>query len=77
MKWEFLGNNKLKEKCNLCSGIRTGIHIDHIVPLSSFDLTKETEQKKAYHYTNLQAMLNCCNLKKSDSIVCELEETDK
>ena len=29
-------------------------HIDHIVPCASFDLSKKSEQKKCFHYTNLQ-----------------------
>ena len=33
-----------------------GWHVDHIVPCSSFDLTKEKEQKKCFHYTNLQPL---------------------
>jgi len=47
------------------------IHIDHIQPCASFDLTNPTEQRKCFHYTNLQPLLVEDNLRKSDQIVPE------
>lgn len=35
---------------------RDGWHIDHIKPLSKFDLTKEMELEKAVHFSNMQPM---------------------
>ena len=43
-------------------------HLDHIKPLSSFDLRKESEQYKAMHYTNFQPLLAQDNLRKRDKI---------
>lgn len=54
MSWENYGYN--------------GWHIDHIIPLASFDLTSAEARKKAAHFTNLQPLWREENQKKSDSV---------
>lgn len=46
-----------------------GWHIDHIKPLSSFDLTDRNQFLEACHYTNLQPLWAQDNLSKSDKIL--------
>jgi hypothetical protein len=39
-------------------------HVDHILPCCSFDLTCEKEQRKCFHYSNLQPLWARENLQK-------------
>ena len=44
------------------------VHLDHIQPLSSFDLTDPKQLKAAAHYTNIQPLLKGDNLKKGSRL---------
>lgn len=39
-------------------------HIDHIIPCNNFNLNDETQQKKCFHYTNLQPLWAKDNISK-------------
>lgn len=55
MSWElFLSGDKM--------------HIDHIVPCSKFNLADPEEQRKCFHYTNLQPLFKLDNLRKGVSL---------
>jgi len=46
-------------------------HIDHIIPCISFDLSKLEQQKKCFHYTNLQPLWPTENYRKGTKIMGE------
>lgn len=41
-------------------------HVDHIIPCAAFDFTKEENQLKCFHYSNLQPLWAQDNMTKSD-----------
>lgn len=45
-------------------------HIDHIIPCSSFNLINPEEQKKCFHYTNMQPLWASDNIKKGNKLPC-------
>lgn len=55
---------ELKFIDNMSWDNRSEWHIDHIRPCISFDLTKLEEQRKCFHYSNLQPLWAEDNLKK-------------
>jgi DNA-directed RNA polymerase subunit RPC12/RpoP len=46
-----------------------GWHVDHIIPVSYFDLSDPEQQKRAWHYTNLRPMWAGDNIRKSNKII--------
>jgi len=60
--------SQFKEGMNWSNYGLKGWHIDHIKPISSFDLSNPEEQKLCEHYTNKQPLWANDNLKKSNKI---------
>ena len=48
--------------------------IDHIKPVSSFNLNNEDELRKCFHYTNLQPLWREDNRRKSNKIIVNVKE---
>lgn len=45
-----------------------GWHIDHIIPVSSFDISEPNQLKKCFHFSNLQPLWAIDNLRKSNKL---------
>lgn len=45
-----------------------GWHIDHVMPCAAFDLTKESEQRKCFHYSNLNPLWGRDNMSKGKKV---------
>ena len=60
--------NKFQEGMSWENWKHDGWHLDHIKPLSSFDLTDREQFLEACHYTNLQPLWGWQNMQKHDKI---------
>mgnify|MGYP003650641660 FL=1 len=63
---QFYPHPKTGEKMTWKNHSKKGWHIDHIKPVSAFDLTNLEEQEKCFHHTNFQPLWVEENLKKSN-----------
>ena len=61
MDWGNLGRANADENGRF-------IEIDHIIPVSLFDLTTKNGRKECFHYTNLQLLYSYDNKVKGDSL---------
>lgn len=78
---ELLGCSIEEVKSHLESQFKEGMtwdnhgewHIDHIIPCASFDLTDPEQQKKCFHYTNLQPLWATENMSKGAKLEYQIE----
>ena len=60
--------NQFHEGMNWNNYGNKGWHIDHIIPCDSFDLSDPEQQRRCFHYTNLQPLWWWENLSKSNKL---------
>ena len=67
--------SKFKPGMNWTNHTKDGWHIDHILPCASFDLTDPSQQRKCFHFTNLQPLWATDNRSKSARVDSPLTPT--
>lgn len=67
---EYIISKFTVDMCVECLG-HNGIHLDHIKPVSSFDLNRADHREKCFHYTNFQPLWATDNRKKGAKIICQ------
>jgi len=60
--------SKFKDGMNWKNYGKNGWEVDHIIPCKAFNLTKLEEQRKCFHYTNLQPLWQTENASKGDKL---------
>lgn len=65
---QFYPNSETGEMMSWENYGKTGWHIDHVIPLSSFNLEDKEQFLKACNYTNLQPLWAKDNLEKTDKL---------
>jgi len=54
----------------------TAWHVDHILPCSSFDLSDAEQQRRCFHWSNLQPLFAFDNLSKGDKLMYDRKWTE-
>ena len=60
---------QFSEGMNWRNNTKHGWHIDHIIPVDSFDLRDIEQQRKCFHWTNLQPLWSDDNWRKGNKIL--------
>jgi len=65
------------ERQRIERGLNEDYHIDHMMPIDSFDLTNAEELRRCWHWSNLQALLPKENLRKGKQILYDMRWNEK
>ena len=69
MTWENYGSC-VEHNLTRCKECKIW-HLDHVIPIAFFDLTKEEDRYICFHWANIQPLLNTENDSKNDKIEIE------